>query len=443
VDEPKVAASMTINGADGVPELLNQPIGIEIRGQSSQHFPFKKNFGFRLRKNNGKRKKLELGGMPKASDWILHGPITDKPLIRNSVAFDIARAAGLSAPNYRFVELYIHDDTSSDKLFEQYRGVYLLMDKAEVRKGRIELKELKATDKKESKISGGYFLELTTPEKLSPKDNPICINDFACFVIKYPARQDINMQQLAWIERYLRSLNAAITEAGRGQTSRYEDYVDTENLLDFMLFNELLKNYDAFSASTYMQKERAGKLIFGPVWDLNLTMGNVYINPDRQRDELFIDGLVSPRRGSIYTVRERLWASELLSQADFADRYRARWRELRDGPWRNSELMRIISDTAAYIDAVAKRNYERWPVVDTQIDLIQGVQPDSHTHAVQLLKRWIRKRADCLDTYFEQSSGAFSRDSSKALNDACKQPRQPTAAPGQPEYPDPQLRQAG
>jgi hypothetical protein len=54
--------------------------GIEYRGSSSMMFP-KRNFGFELWTPEGEDTAYSLLGMPPESDWVLHGPYSDKSLM--------------------------------------------------------------------------------------------------------------------------------------------------------------------------------------------------------------------------------------------------------------------------------------------------------------------------------------------------------------------------
>jgi len=83
-DDPKVRATVRVEGSyDG-------PAGIELRGQSSESFP-KKSYGLELRGPNGKDVRVGLLGMAPDGDWVLQGPWTDKTLMRNALAYDVAR----------------------------------------------------------------------------------------------------------------------------------------------------------------------------------------------------------------------------------------------------------------------------------------------------------------------------------------------------------------
>ncbi|MFW5851345.1 MAG: CotH kinase family protein, partial [Bacteroidota bacterium] len=64
-------------------------IGIEPRGQSSLQWP-KKNYSIEFRDERGEDSSVAVLGMPKESDWVLHGPFADRSQIRNALAYTLS-----------------------------------------------------------------------------------------------------------------------------------------------------------------------------------------------------------------------------------------------------------------------------------------------------------------------------------------------------------------
>jgi len=96
-DEPKVNGNLEIiyngpgerNNRSGDPIHLTHKIGIEIRGQSSQWFD-KKGYGFEFRDSANDDVDTSFINMPSESDFVLHGPYSDKSLVRNALAYYLA-----------------------------------------------------------------------------------------------------------------------------------------------------------------------------------------------------------------------------------------------------------------------------------------------------------------------------------------------------------------
>ncbi|MBK9013269.1 MAG: CotH kinase family protein [Saprospiraceae bacterium] len=140
VDEPKTIAHLGViwNG-DGATNYLTDPfneydgqIGIEIRGSSSQSFP-KKNYAMETQNADSTSNNVSVLGFPKENDWVLHGPYSDKTLMRNALAFTLGSWIMPYAPRVRYCELVINGD---------YRGVYVFTEKIKQDDNRVNISKL-------------------------------------------------------------------------------------------------------------------------------------------------------------------------------------------------------------------------------------------------------------------------------------------------------------
>ncbi|MFT5802200.1 MAG: hypothetical protein ACI956_002011, partial [Nonlabens sp.] len=157
-DEPKVPAHMgIINNGPGLQNSLDDPynhydgkISIEIRGASSQGFD-KKNYGFETQLEDGSNNNISLFGMPEENDWILHGPYSDKSLLRNMLAYHMGAATGKYTPRTQLCELVINDD---------YQGVYVFTERIKRDENRVDMANLKPEDISGDELTGGYLLQI-------------------------------------------------------------------------------------------------------------------------------------------------------------------------------------------------------------------------------------------------------------------------------------------
>src|SRR5918992_2505385 len=108
-DDPKVPARIKAGGRTVRAE-------IELRGSTSQMFP-KKPYAIET------GRKVRLLGMPRERDWVLNAAYTDPTLLRDALAHTAARRLGLASSRSRHVHLRING---------RYRGVYVLMERAEL-----------------------------------------------------------------------------------------------------------------------------------------------------------------------------------------------------------------------------------------------------------------------------------------------------------------------
>lgn len=266
VDDPKVPARLRVvdgrrgalNRPGGRPVAGSGPIAIEVRGQISQRFP-KKQFGFETVDARGENRDVSLLGLPEENDWILYAAYNDGSLVRNVVAYRAARALGRYASRHRFVELVLDG---------RYWGVYALLEQPKLDRARVPDPEGPGE---------GFLLELTATEKLDPGDRffrtPVTRSPI---VYADPDRGDLSRARARSIAARLGAFERArYGRAFRHPTRGYRARLDRAAAVDYALLYELLRNQDAFRASTYLHEGAGGRLVMGPAWDFDLSTGNV------------------------------------------------------------------------------------------------------------------------------------------------------------------------
>ncbi|MDA7502056.1 CotH kinase family protein [Chitinophagales bacterium] len=158
-DEPKISGHMgIIYHEDGLMHSSDEPfnnydgpIGIETRGSTSQIFFPKKPFAVETRNEDGSNNNVSIAGLPAENDWILHGPFSDKTLLRNVLAMQLARATGRYASRTRLCEVILNGD---------YHGVYVLMEKVKRDSDRVDIATLLPEDNSGDELTGGYIVKI-------------------------------------------------------------------------------------------------------------------------------------------------------------------------------------------------------------------------------------------------------------------------------------------
>ena len=116
----------------------------------------KKSYGFETWDDNYEDKDVSLIGFPEEEDWILYGPFSDKSLIRNKLIYSLSNLLGMYASKTEFCELIINND---------YKGVYVFMEKLKRDKNRINIEKLTETDIDENLITGGYIIKIAKSDQ--------------------------------------------------------------------------------------------------------------------------------------------------------------------------------------------------------------------------------------------------------------------------------------
>lgn len=388
VNEPKVDAHLGIINNAGI-NTLGDPyngydgrIGIEIRGASSQSFP-KNNFGFETRLANGENNNVSLLGMPEENDWILHGPYSDKSLLRNVLAYHIGTKTGEYTPRTRLCELYINED---------YRGLYMLTERIKRDKNRVDISNLSEVDIAGEELTGGYLLQID-------RDDPSTILDGwkssstprKFYAFHDPDQDELQPAQRDYIRMYITSFESAMASAN--YKADYLDYVDKASWINYFLATEIGKHIDAYKLSFYMHKKKStngGKLHFGPLWDFNLGFGNFdfVCSPDPEGWSYEFQGTCDNSHP--------FWVKKMTDIPEVSNEINCRWQELRLGAWHTDTLMQFLDDRLTEMGDAPNRNFERWQVLGTYVwpnDYIG----DTYQDEVTFLKTWLTDRLTWMD----------------------------------------------
>lgn len=386
-DEPKINAHMGIidhglnqltdpyNGYDGA-------IGIEIRGASSQSFP-KKNYGFETRLADGTNNNVSILGMPAENDWILHGPYTDKSLLRNVLAYHMGRSTGRYAPRTQLCELYINNE---------YSGVYMMTERIKRDKNRVDIANLKPEDISGDELTGGYIIQIDRDNESSSIDgwyNGTSPNKF--YAYHDPSAAELDAVQREYIKTYITGFESGISSSA--YTSVYSQYVDVPSWVDYFLVTEVGKHIDAYKLSFYMHKAKntdGGKLHFGPLWDFNLAFGNFdyACSPDPE-------GWTYQFQGTCDNSHP-FWVKKMTDIPAVSNLINCRWQELRRGALHTDSLLRFIDDTVDEMGDAPTRNFEKWQILGKYIWPNDYVG-DTYQEEIAFLKNWLTTRLSWMD----------------------------------------------
>ena len=392
VDEPKIPGSLQIYQE----ELLVEEhlIGIEIRGSSSQMFD-KKSYGFETWDEMGEDLNASLGGFPEEEDWILYGPYSDKSLVRNVLIYELSNNMGQYASKTKFYELEING---------VFQGIYVLMEKIKRDRNRVDISKNKVED-----ITGGYIIKIDKPTGDGDwyDENIAFASQYNTtgvlvdtgninFLYEYPKADDINEEQKKYIQDYIHLFETAlISEDFESIENGYRHFIDLDSFIDFFILNEFSKNPDGFRLSTYLHKEKGGKLKMGPIWDFNLAFGNVnYCDGDspygwahRFNDICSGDNWQVP-----------FWWNRFLDDPEYVSLLKERWVILRSEILSSdtvSDRLRELQENLKGSSAIDK-NFGKWLILGKYIWPNKFIG-DSYDSEINYLEEWINERFDWLD----------------------------------------------
>ncbi len=396
-DDPKIDAAMGIiwNGAGKTNALTddfndyNGKIGIELRGSSSQGFP-KKSYGLELKNDHGEDIDASLLGMPAEEDWILYGPYSDKTLIRNVLIFTLDAALGHYSPRCRFVELFLND---------QYQGVYVLMEKIKRDDLRLDLAKLNPDELSGEDLTGGYIIKI---DKTTGSGGSGWYSDYLSqanrrtfFQYEVPKFDEIQPAQRNYIQHYFELFEKALHDQNFDGTNGFRQLADEDSFIDYMIMNELSKNIDGYRLSTFLHKDKNGKLKLGPIWDFNLAFGNAnYYNGESTSGFQFEANLGND------DWQNPFWWPILFEENTFRRKLKDRWSSLRENQLSDQRITIVVDSLTNLLTDAQGRNFQKWPVLSTWV-WPNAYVGNNYSAEVSWLESWIANRLNWLDTNME------------------------------------------
>ena len=404
VDEPKITARMNIidnaNGENNINDnsfVFKGFIGIEIRGNTAQMYD-KKSYSLETRTSSGENLNVSLLGMPPENDWVLHGPYSDKSLIRNALAYHLGNSQGRWSPRTQFCEVFINGE---------YRGVYVFVEKIKIDKNRVDIAKLKPEENSGDQLTGGYIISID-------RDNPGSWNSpflgrtgsvDVPFTYVDPDYEDLTTTQQQYIRDYITDFEYALHGTDfKDPELGYRPYIDVISFIDYFIITELSRDLDGYRVSVYFHKDKdskGGKLVMSPFWDYNLCFGNGNFMQANNPIGWTEDGI---GRGDWYEVP--FWWDRLREDPYFETYLKYRWNELRENSFSKSSINAFIDSCANVLDEAQVRNFQKFRILDRYVwpnAYIGG----TYENEIAYLKGWISDRLDWLDSQIDLIVPAF------------------------------------
>ena len=327
---------------------------------------------------------MALLGLPKEEDWVLYAPFEDKTMIRDVLAFQLANKMGRYAPRTRYVELFMSRSAQGVSI-RDYAGVYVLMEKIKRGENRVNIAKLKPEDRTEPEITGGYIVKRDHDER---NETRFRTEYGGPYFFVYPKGDQVTSQQKSYLRNYFNSFESALYGSDfKDPKTGYAAYLDVDSFIDAHWLVEMSKNVDGFRYSTFLTKDRGGKLKSGPPWDWNRSFGNAnYYNGDK------VNGWYWAK----LRPHEISWYRRLREDPDFEERCVARWFELRRNVFDPKKINATIDQLAAQLEEAQQRNFKRWPILGQQVTCNSYVG-DSYEDEIRWLKDWVTGRIAWID----------------------------------------------
>jgi len=364
---------------------------VHLRGSTTSALP-KPSYTFHTVDSKTNQTKVSLLGLPAEQDWVLYAPFEDKTLMRDVLAYELSNRMGRYAPRTRYVELFAHDSQSPLSL-RDYAGVYVLVEKIKRGEDRVKIAKLGPDDRSEPGITGGYIVKRDHSERSEP-----CFHTShgGPYFYVYPKAEAITPEQRSWLSSYFNSFESALYGADfQDPRTGYAAYLDVDSFIDAHWLIEVSRNVDGFRYSSFLTKDRGGKLKPEPPWDWNRSFGNANYY-DGWKAQGWYSSKLRPT--------EICWYGRLSQDPAFTQHARDRWFQLRKDVLDPQRIAARIDELAAQLDEAQQRNFRRWPVLGQPVTCNYYVG-DSFQDEVRWLKNWVERRITWMDSQLGAPAG--------------------------------------
>ena len=343
-----IPANMKI---DGVGQFDNYEGTLTIRGRGNSTWSYpKKPYAIKL------DTKSEILGMPSHKRWVLLANYMDRTIMRNHIAFEIAKRTELEwTVRGQFVEVVLNGI---------HLGNYFLCEQIKIDKNRVNITEMTAKDIDDENITGGYLLEVDRHYDEVNKFKSDILSLPVMF--KDPDEEVLQPEQFEYMRNYINTFEQSLFEEDFTTTREYASYISMETFIDFWLVAEVTRNAEVGSpGSCYFFKDRSGVLKAGPVWDFDwgtfVASSEFCANKSLWYEQLFKDPVF------VSKVKER-WEmfkpgfEEVSSSMEAEVRRLLISAELNDEMWSLKNAVMVNGDESmSFLDAnlnYVKRNYD-------------------------------------------------------------------------------------
>ena len=313
--------------------------------------------------------KTSILGLPEDRKWVLLAEYSDKSLMRNKIAYEMGAISSLDyTPKGEYVEVFLNNE---------HKGTYVLAQKVEESNNRVNIGD------------EGYLIEIDQDYRVDPDDVFFTPTIFTqqyytnVFNIKAP-NISYDTPEFILIEDHINSFEAVLfgpdfTDPDVG----YRSYIDMDSFVDWFLINEIAKTVDArWYSSIFFTYIPGGKIKMGPIWDFDLSYGNV-----NYADSQYTEG---------YWVKYNPWFSRMFEDPYFenlvSERFNFYYQNL-------DNFNTKIDEFSSYLSVSQSYNYDIWQTLGTYV-WPNPVWFDTHQEEVDYVKQWLLARMNWLNQEF-------------------------------------------
>lgn len=426
--ENKESGNILVVQLDGTVDCNMALDQIKGRGNTTWTNMEKKPYNIKL------NKKASLLGMDASKKWCLLANGQDHSLIRNKIAYDLAREIGLTySPDSEYVDLYLNNE---------YVGVYQLTEKVEIGDNNlVKINDLEGAteDVNENSldsytrhnggtgagsenyyeipnnpedITGGYLLEYEVESKYTEEASGFVTNRGQFVVVKGP--EYASKEQVDYISAFVQDMEDAIYSSSgyNSKGKHYTDYIDAESAALMYLIQEYSVNIDSGITSCFFYKDSDltgdGKIHAGPAWDFDVAFGNLENRKDgvsmKSTNKLFAKNAYQYGNGQKTIFAALCDHSDFMKLTEelYQSRFAPALEIVNGGEKLTSDYIKSVAQYQSELEPSAAMNFCRWSIEDNLLVSSAGKNYESQ---MNYLKNFLSAREDFLNTGFNYDDG--------------------------------------
>lgn len=311
-------------------------------------------------------------GLGKGKKFCLLANLYDKTLIRNRLSYDFASEVGGChyTPRTEYVDVYLNN---------RFLGNYLMTQAVGEGKEKVDIDITKNEFLFEYEPFVGY-------------SNPNCIaTPILGILLGFNEPEQPTAEQFEWLNLFFAEAESALVSY---DFERIAEYFDIDSFVDFYIVNELFKDVDFSTSSTrfYLKK---GRLYAGPLWDMDLSSGNVSEEAGYY-GEYWNSNTSGDSTESFYC--RKIWYRELFGCQKFGELVRKRYAKLQP------QIVNLTTDNELGLNRIDRliakygksfaANYEKagWSVSYVYGEFESRYPAKTYEGNVEYLREWLIRR---------------------------------------------------
>ena len=363
-------------------------LNARLRKKGNSSFKFKKaQIRIKFEKADGSKLRRSTLGLAVSDSLTLHGPYIDRSYMRNALMYDLGRKLGDSAgrkwwaPKSQYVKVVLDNE---------FLGLYLAVESVERSAEKLSLK-------KSVKQDPSFIMEVSSP------DQDFKTSYGSPLKYKYPKEKNLSPELKGSLIKTIESFEKVVFRKGVSFEELSES-IDVLSFVDYFIFREFSKDIDAYRRSAFFHKDAGGKVVMGPLWDFNGTLGNMNVFSFGSKKRLIKDSC-DPSR---LCYKEVSWFKKLIKNKNIRILIRQRFRSLRkEGEVLSASYLKgRISHFKREIREEAIMDSIKWKkTLSCTQKMFQNTREKSKTFDgnVRILEEWALERLSWMDKHFASS----------------------------------------